>query len=77
MPSTSSVLPTSAELEPAKIRCMPTITLAGQEKTFERMGHEWLWRALRNWGLPPRALAIADTLVRGRTMQARVYGYEK
>eukprot|EP00974_Lingulodinium_polyedra_P123498 11186974-Lingulodinium_polyedra.AAC.1 len=40
------------------------------------MGHEWLWRALRSWGLPPWALEVADTLARGRTLQARVDGYE-
>eukprot|EP00974_Lingulodinium_polyedra_P021698 2095761-Lingulodinium_polyedra.AAC.1 len=50
-----------------RLRCMPVVTLADQEKAFERMRHEWLWHALSRWGLPAWALEVADRLARGRT----------
>eukprot|EP00974_Lingulodinium_polyedra_P038186 3659961-Lingulodinium_polyedra.AAC.1 len=39
------------------------------------MGREWLWQVLQAWGLPERAFAVADILVCGRAVQARVEDY--
>eukprot|EP00974_Lingulodinium_polyedra_P094588 9167786-Lingulodinium_polyedra.AAC.1 len=39
------------------------------------MGHERLWHALRRWGLPARAIEVADTLARGGTAQTCAGGY--
>eukprot|EP00974_Lingulodinium_polyedra_P026304 2538294-Lingulodinium_polyedra.AAC.1 len=56
------------------LRDCPAVTLADQEKAFERMGHGWLRLVLRGWGAPEWSVNVAAALVTGRTVVARVGG---
>eukprot|EP00974_Lingulodinium_polyedra_P008745 836263-Lingulodinium_polyedra.AAC.1 len=40
----------------------PAVTLADQEKAFERVGHVWLGEVLRRWGVPAWLLGTACAL---------------
>eukprot|EP00974_Lingulodinium_polyedra_P108394 10493517-Lingulodinium_polyedra.AAC.1 len=53
---------------------VPAITLAGQEKAFERIGQEWLLDTFRRWELPQWALAVAEALISGRRVVATISG---
>eukprot|EP00974_Lingulodinium_polyedra_P010639 1025182-Lingulodinium_polyedra.AAC.1 len=50
------------------------VTLADQEKAFERMGHGWLRLVLRGWNAPEWSVNAAAALVTGRTVTSRVGG---
>eukprot|EP00974_Lingulodinium_polyedra_P005787 549139-Lingulodinium_polyedra.AAC.1 len=40
----------------------PAVTLADQEKAFERIGHAWLGQVLRRWRVPAWLLNAACAL---------------
>eukprot|EP00974_Lingulodinium_polyedra_P045443 4357754-Lingulodinium_polyedra.AAC.1 len=49
----------------------PAVTLADQEKAFERIGHDWLGQVLRRWQVPAWLLNTACALVCDRATVAR------
>eukprot|EP00974_Lingulodinium_polyedra_P026504 2557535-Lingulodinium_polyedra.AAC.1 len=53
--------------ETPMLRLCPVVTLADQEKTFERMGHGWLRLVLQGWDAPTWSINVAAALVTGRT----------
>eukprot|EP00974_Lingulodinium_polyedra_P052394 5039775-Lingulodinium_polyedra.AAC.1 len=59
-----------AALHPGLSAC-PAVTLADQEKAFERIGRAWLGEVLRRWRVPAWLLGAACALVCGRTGTAR------
>ena len=49
---------------------VPAVTLADQEKAFERMGLEWRRRVMMAWRIPRWATSVGDALAQDRAVRA-------
>eukprot|EP00974_Lingulodinium_polyedra_P025552 2471614-Lingulodinium_polyedra.AAC.1 len=53
---------------------VPAVTLADQEKPFEKIRQEWLMDTFQRWQLPDWAMAVAEALIAGRRVVANING---